>query len=151
VSHHYLCLKCRVRSQPHQNATTTTTTANKSTSILNFRMQSTGMVSLQLVLLYTQVSAFQLQFYLAYCNCIAWSQSKLYVPHQNLVTATPTLSNHFYLEYLHSENGHDDGSIRYNGCPSFSSIRLLEKLLPSPLRNLHRAPLKILPSFPALF
>jgi hypothetical protein len=34
----------------------------------------------------------------------------------------------------------DDGNIRYNRCPSFSSIQLVEKLLGSPLRNLQGAP-----------
>jgi hypothetical protein len=43
-----------------ENATMRTTTSNKSTSNGNFRMKLIEIVSLQLVLLYTQVSASQL-------------------------------------------------------------------------------------------
>jgi len=54
------------------------------------------------------------------------SYYKLNVPHQKSASTTPSTRHHFYLEFLHSENGSNNGRTRYNRCPSFSSIRLVD-------------------------
>ena len=54
---------------------------------------------------------------------------------------TPLSSNHFHLEFLHSENGYDNGNTRYNRCASFSSIPPVEKPAGSPFKKPAGSPL----------
>jgi len=52
-------------------------------------------------------------------------------------------TNHFYLEFLHSEKRHNNGNTRYNRCPSFSlsiaSLQRTEANLKSSIRRLIEA------------